>query len=206
MNKRKAANIAIALAVFISWFCMIFFGEGSLSQRGIGNLKYFTVLSNLFEGAASVLWLMYAGRGGRAKQRVESIKFAAAVATGLTFAVVMGFLGPMYGLLSLLKGSNLFFHLLIPVAAVAELLFLSDAEYSLKDNNVAALSPLIYGTVYLFNYMIRSGGEWSFAYDWYGFLIWGYPVGIGIFAAICVVTWVIGWLIRKLKRKIGQFR
>ena len=41
-----------------SWIAIFVSASGTLMHNGINSLKYFTVLSNLFEGAASVIWLM----------------------------------------------------------------------------------------------------------------------------------------------------
>ena len=59
---------------------------------------------------------------------------------------------------------------------------------------------LVYGAVYLANIGINGIGEWPETNDWYLFLSWGYPTGILIFAIICLVTWLIGLMMRKLNR------
>jgi hypothetical protein len=84
----------------------------------------------------------------------------------------------------MLTGPNLFLHLLTPVIAVAEMIFLSDADFTKKDNRLVVIPPLLYGTVYLANNIISGTGEWPDTNDWYLFLAWGYPVGIMIFAII----------------------
>ena len=198
MGLRRIVNICIAIAVLISWVMMILFGQGTLAQNGLGNLKFFTVLSNLFEGIASVIWLVNTRKSETEKIRAERIKYVAASAVALTFAVVMGFLGPLYGYSSMFTGANLFFHLLIPLAAMAEIIFLSDHEFSSRDNGYTVIPPLVYGTVYLCNNLINGIGEWPDTNDFYGFLNWGYPTGIGIFAGICIVTWLLGLMMRKL--------
>jgi hypothetical protein len=199
---RKAVNIFIVIAVAGSWLAMALYGQGTLAENGFGNLKYFTVLSNLLEGAASVIWLVMSGRDESAKIKAERLKYVAASAVMLTFTVVMGFLGPLYGYGAMFTGANLFFHLIIPLAAAAEVIFLSDAEYTASDNALTVIPPLVYGTVYLLNNIVNGIGEWPDTNDWYTFLAWGYPAGIGIFAVICAVTWLLGLLMRKLQIKI----
>lgn len=199
---RKAVNIFIVIAVAGSWLAMALYGQGTLAENGFGNLKYFTVLSNLLEGAASVIWLVMSGRDESAKIKAERLKYVAASAVMLTFTVVMGFLGPLYGYGSMFTGANLFFHLIIPLVAAAEVIFLSDAEYTASDNALTVIPPLVYGTVYLLNNIVNGIGEWPDTNDWYTFLAWGYPAGIGTFAVICAVTWLLGLLMRKLQIKI----
>ena len=201
LRMRRFVNIVIVAAVALSWLAMIFFGEGTLAENGFSNLKYFTVLSNLLEGVASLVWLIRSQKETDAAGKAESLKFIAASSVGLTFAVVMGFLGPLYGYASMLKGANLFFHLIIPLIAMGEIIFLSEASYTLRENNLAIIPPLVYGTVYLVNIWINGIGEWPDTNDWYLFLVWGYPIGMLIFAAICVIAWLLGLLMRKLQIK-----
>jgi hypothetical protein len=62
------------------------------------------------------------------------------------------------------------------------------------------IPPLLYGTVYLLNNVINGRGEWPDTNDWYAFLAWGYPAGIAIFGVICGVTWLLGFMMRKLQK------
>jgi len=197
---RKLLNIILVVVVAGSWVTIFTSSSGTLMQNGINSMKYFTVLSNLFEGAASVIWLVSSRMNGKASARAELLKYIAAAAVGLTCVTVLVFLGPLYGYPAMFAGGSLYMHLLTPVAAIAEVIFLSDAEYTRKDNSLVVLSPLIYGVFYLGNNIINGVGEWPDTNDWYLFLTWGYPVGIFIFAVICIVTWLLGLAMRKLHR------
>jgi hypothetical protein len=197
---RKYVNILLVAAVLGSWIALFVSASGTLMHNGINSLKYFTVLSNLFEGVASVIWLVSSRRNGKASALAELLKFMAAAAVGLTCAVVLAFLGPLYGYPEMFAGPSLFMHLLTPVVAIAEIIFLSDAEYTRKDNRLVMLSPVVYGVFYLGNNIINGIGEWPDTNDWYFFLAWGYPVGILIFAVICGVIWLLGLAMRKLHR------
>ena len=199
-NLRKYINIILVFMVLGSWIAIFVSASGTLMHNGINSLKYFTVLSNLLEGLASVVWLVSSRRNGKAGVRAELLKYIAAAAVGLTCVVVLVFLGPLYGYPEMFAGPSLFMHLLTPVIAVAEMIFMSDAELTSKDNRLVVLSPLIYGVFYLGNNLINGIGEWPDTNDWYFFLAWGYPVGILIFAVICVVTWMLGLAMRKLHR------
>ncbi len=197
---RKYINILLVAAVLGSWIALFVSASGTLMHNGINSLKYFTVLSNLFEGVASVIWLVSSRSNGKASALAELLKFMAAAAVGLTCAVVLAFLGPLYGYPEMFAGPSLFMHLLTPVIAIAEIIFLSDAEYTRKDNRLVMLSPVVYGVFYLGNNIINGIGEWPDTNDWYFFLAWGYPVGILIFAVICGVIWLLGLAMRKLHR------
>ena len=197
---RKLVNIILAITVAISWVSIFFSASGTLMRNGINSLKYFTVLSNLLEGAASVIWLVSTRKNDKASERAELLKYIAAAAVGLTCATVLVFLGPLYGYPAMFAGGSLYMHLLTPVVAIAEIIFLSDYKYTRKDNRLAVLSPLIYAVFYLGNNIINGIGEWPDTNDWYFFLAWGYPVGILILVIICIVTWLLGVVMRKMQR------
>ena len=225
---RFLVNILLAVLVFGSWLSIFFFGSGSLVQNGLGSLKYFTMLSNLFVGVMAVAWLLSAkeGNGGdegevldgkviarkreggdseekasaRASVQVERLKYIAAASVGLTFATVMFFLGPIYGYAEMFKGYNLPLHLIIPVIAILEIIFLTDAPYTRRDNLLVMIPPLLYGIGYLANILINGIGQWPETNDWYFFFYWGYPVAVLIYAALLAATWMIGFLMRKLQR------
>ncbi len=36
--------------------------------------------------------------------------------------------------------------------------------------------------------------------DWYGFVNWGFPIGIGIFSVICLMSFVLGVILEKVNR------
>ena len=201
---RRIVNICLAVMVAGAWLGMIFLGGGDLAQRGIGSMKYFTVLSNLFCGIAAALWLVYERKGG--SEKVERIKYIAAASVGLTFTVVMVFLGPLYGYPEMFAGANLWLHLVVPITAMAEIIFLSDATYTRRDNNLAVIPPLIYGIVYVVNILINGMGEWPNTNDWYLFFYWGYPIGILIYVVIAVVTWLLAFFMRKMQAKLKQKR
>ena len=201
---RTILNVCIAVMVFGAWLAMIFLGGGDLAARGIVSLKYFTVLSNILCGIAAVIWLVRGRKGG--SEAIERLKYVAAAAVALTFMTVVVFLGPLYGYPEMFAGANLWLHLVIPLVAIAEIIFLSDAVYTLKDNNLAVLSPILYGVVYLGNNIINGIGEWPDTNDWYLFLHWGYPIGFVIFAVIGVVTWLLAFFMRKAQGKLNSKR
>ncbi len=204
---RRIVNIAVAAVVFVMWIRMFFSGGGLLSSPGFTNLKYFTVQSNLLEAIACLAWLASRGRGKTDASQaadgtkrgggVETFKFVACAAVMVTFCVVALFLGPLYGFRFMYTGSNLWFHLLVPLAALFEAVFLADVRYTRKDNLLAMLPALVYGTFYLINIGINGKGEWPDTNDWYGFLNWGLPVGLLIFAGIALISWLLGFALRK---------
>ena len=208
MNKtiRLILNIIMAGAVVGAWIHMFFAGGGVLSGEGLSNLRYYTVLSNILEGIASIIWVV-ALTAAKAKavslpRWVEILKYIAAVSVFLTFTIVALFFVPLYGHAMLYQGANLWFHLIIPVLAVVEMLVLSDYKVTARDNRLALYPTILYGVVYTSNNLINGIGDWPDGNDWYGFLLWGYPVGILIFVCIGVATWCLGRLIRAGNNRI----
>lgn len=115
MNRSKIFNIIIFIIVMLNWFRMVFGrGDLALTSRGLRSLKYFTVLSNLLEAAACLIWL-YNGN--------EKVKYTAAVSVTLTFLVVVFFLVWLYGYTLMFSGVSFWMHLIVPVAAFLEILF-----------------------------------------------------------------------------------
>lgn len=202
---RRFVNIFLVLATIGAWLVMCFSAPGTLALNGFGSLKYFTVQSNLLVGFVAIAWLIYTGKGeaasGTVIARIELLKYIAAAAVGLTFTTVIGFLGPIYGYPAMFEGANLFLHLIGPIGAMLEIIFLSETSFTRKDNRLVMISPLIYGLGYLANNLINGFGEWPDTNDWYFFFHWGYPVGILIYAILLTVTWLLGFLMRKLQRK-----
>ena len=192
---RKALNVVLAIAVFGAWGQMVFSGEGTLASTGLSSLKYFTVLSNLLEGFACLYWL--AGKGAKG----ERLKFVATVAVSITFLVVMTFLGPLYGYPAMFHGGNLWLHLIVPVGAILEQLFLSKGPFGLKDVLFAALPVLFYGAGYLGNILMNGVGEWPDTNDWYSFMMWGYPGAAVIYGGLLLISLALGLLFRKVRVK-----
>ena len=201
MNKGKIRliyNIIMIACVSFAWLIMFFnTKEGLLTAKGFYNLKYYTTLSNIFAAAVAAAWVIeYSKKKDTSELSVWKLMSAAAV--GVTFTVVIGFLGPLYGFGTMYVGSNFFLHLLVPLMAMLEYIFFNERKLSVKDNLSVILPPTIYGAVYLINTLVNGIKE----NDIYGFLMWGYPIGILIFAVICIVAFIIGLGLRLINSVI----
>ena len=172
-----------------------------LSSRGLESMKYFTVLSNLLEGIASLIWLVCLA-AKREKHRAEVLKYIACLCVFLTFATVMVFLGPLYGYRAMFAGANLWLHLIVPLAAVFEMVFFAREDISAPEAACSVIPVFIYGSVYLGNIIMNGRGDaktgWN---DFYGFAMWGIPVGVLIFAGICLIVFGAGLVLRRIMRK-----
>lgn len=204
---RIAFNAVIAVMVFTVWALSFFFWrDGSLSGDGWSDLKYFTVQSNLLVGLVAVLWLI-ARLTGKTGKWLAVLKYLSTVSVFVTFAVVVAFLGPLYTYGRMYYGSNLFFHLLIPLFAIFEFVFFEDHTLSFKESFFALIHPFVYGVGYLINCLINGIGSWDTVMnDWYSFLAWGYGIGIVIFFVIGAVAWGLGLSLRAMNGAAGKIK
>lgn len=208
-----AVNVFIAVMVAVAW-AMLAFGAGvdKLADRGMSSLKYFTVLSNLLLGVASLGYAVCQARCLRGSapeipRAIHVLKYVATTAVGLTFLTVMVFLGPLYGYPEMFAGANLWLHLVLPVLAIAEFCVL-EGPYDLRqrDNLAAVLPTLLYGICYVGNILANGFGHGAATNDWYGFTLWGLdkiPLVLGV---MLLVTYLIGLAIRLANRHIAQWR
>lgn len=202
---RFSANVLIAILVFIGWMLTLIKPDPILAITGFENLKFFTVLSNLFEGLVSILWFItFTATKGKTVHWLEVLKYIAAVSVFVTFTVVLVFLVPLYGILGMYKNANLFFHLIVPIAAFLEAVILSESDFTWIENLLVMIPPVAYGVGYLVNILVNGVGLGSSTNDFYMFLHWGYPVGILIFACIAGISFVLGLAIRLLRTNIAE--
>ena len=133
-NKKIKISLAIniMIVIFTVIACIIMFtgfkfmeGEYVLESTKIGMFRFFTVDSNIFMGIVALIFAIkeikfLKGKTDEISTRIYSLKLMATVSVGLTFFTVFGYLGPIAegGIFSLLKNSNLFLHLIIPVLSM----------------------------------------------------------------------------------------
>ena len=178
---------------------------GLLSSGGWENLKYFTVLSNLFCGIVAAMFLGRSIAGGKGNKEpglgMMRAKLMAATAVAVTFLMIAAFFGPIYGWLPLYQGSNLEFHLIVPVFAMIEICLL-EGPLPFSSAVMAGVPALVYGCVYLGNILINGKGEWPDTNDWYGFMNWGFGIAMVIFGMVVVVSFAVACLLRRINSKV----
>lgn len=208
MNKasvRKLFDIIIILLVLTGVFFSLFVHDNKalLTTSGFKNFKYYTVLSNVFAGIVSVISLAVSGE--KKKDMITVLRLTAASMVTITFLTIALFLGPLYGMARMYRNANFFFHLVVPVITVINYLFVADnAAVKFKATFMSAALTFLYGLVYLMNCIINGIGEWPDTNDWYGFLNWGYPVGLMIFAVITLFSWLVAVILRFIRNKISK--
>lgn len=175
--------------------------EGALQSTGIENFKFYTVLTNVFCGIIAAVHLLFLLLK-KDTDKIRVLKLAAVCGVAITFAVVAFMFGPLYGFPQFYKRGNLFFHLLEPVVAMAEFILIRRKKIPFKYTIIAAVPTLLYGIGYMTNILINGiGGPWPYTNDFYAFLSWGWPVGIGIFAVITLMAFAVACIFRAVCNK-----
>lgn len=217
MRKKTVVILNVILIILMSIGLFLMFSKHAqrspeaFIERGFRNFRYFTILSNVYSGLVAVVYiiLLICRRKAESGTLMSILKLTSSAAVGVTFTVVLVFLGPLYGFGRMYAGSNLIFHLIMPLAAMAEFVvfpaFESGKEnaFSLKKSFYAAIPVVLYGTGYLINNIVSgTNGSGQNPNDFYGFLRWGYPVGILIFIVIVFIAVGIACFLRWIKKKL----
>lgn len=175
--------------------------EGALQSTGLENFKFYTVLTNVFCGIIAAVHLIFLLLK-KDTDKIRVLKLAAVCGVAITFAVVAFMFGPLYGFPQFYKRGNLFFHLLEPVVAMVEFILIRRKKIPFKYTVIAAVPTLLYGIGYMTNILINGiGGPWPYTNDFYAFLSWGWPVGIGIFAVITLMAFAVACIFRAVSNK-----
>ena len=216
MRKKIVVILNVILIILMTIGLFLMFSRhaqrspGAFIERGFRNFRYFTILSNVYSGLVAVVYVVLLICKGKAKDGtfMSILKLTSSAAVGVTFTVVLIFLGPLYGFGRMYTGSNLIFHLIMPLVAMVEFVVFpafeneEDNNFSLKKCLYAGIPVLLYGSVYLIiNIVSGTNGSGQNPNDFYGFLRWGYPVGILIFVVIVLIAIGIACFLRWIKKK-----
>ncbi|MBP3852991.1 MAG: hypothetical protein J6D18_00315 [Erysipelotrichaceae bacterium] len=141
----KRICLANAVLAVLEFYAVGF----SLWQHGFQMLQYYTELSNLFSGFASLYMVMQIRKENRVTAEAKGFRYIALCLTTVTFLVVITVLGPMYGYgWILFAGQMLWTHTLCPILSALIFLFLERRPKLEKKQIAYTLVPtLIYGIV-----------------------------------------------------------
>lgn len=198
-NVRRMLSAALIVLLALIGTAVTFTdrSEGLLTAFGLQNLRYFTVDSNLFLALVCLAELI-AGLMGKTELWLERLRYMATVAVALTFTVVAVFFGPFVGFAPLYRNGNLFFHLLIPVAAILSFCLLYRRTVPLRETFLALIPSVLYGIYYTAVLLVR--GVRFPETDWYGFAAGGLVGSVLSAAGIFLTTWLLALLLRRLCR------
>lgn len=124
--------------------------------------RYFTVQSNAFCAAASLLLVCFPQAGW-----AWTLKFIGTAAVTVTMLTVLCFLGPLYGYRNLFRGADLWMHLVNPLLALVSFCGFERRGLGFPLLLTGVLPVLIYGAFYF--YKIRFAPAEKRWEDFYGF-------------------------------------
>ena len=191
MKRAFAATVNFLIAVITVWCWIAILAAvtdmGSpLMAGGLYSLKFFTTLSNLFNGAACAATSIVLMRGKTPSQGLRTWKLAGTSAVGLRMFL----------------GTNFWYHLALPVISMLCFVTLErDTRLPFRTTFLAVVPMLLYSVGYLGNVLIQGPGVWPDKHDFYGFLLWGWPIGIAIACGLVVLIWVLAVVLRGLNGK-----
>ncbi len=167
---------------------MIWTGEdATLLGGGWVFLRYFTTDSNILLGVIALIALPFDFLLARKKEKqghkwLRILYLVGNTGTAITMLTVLFFLGPTMGYPLMLKGGNLFMHLLTPLVAIVRVFFfeINEVELTWKAAWFGAIPVGVYGIAYMINVVVNDGYG-SLDYDWYGFGKAGLGVGIVVY-------------------------
>lgn len=206
-------NAAIVVLYCFAW-CQMMFGWGwehaPLSGLGLSTLKYFTIQSNLLSAAVSAACVVFYLRkpGQPLPGSLHGLRLVATTGVTLTLLTVEAFLAPaMYGYPSMHAGANLWFHLVLPLAAIVGFcVFEADRPMPLRWTFAALVPVALYGIGYAANILINGVGTPESTNDWYGFAQWGLAAMPVVFAVMALATWAIALGLRAANQCVWRSR
>ena len=154
----KMMDILLNLLIFgITLWLVIRFGRkdgGWQPERWKEAFRFFTCQSNVFCALACLLTAVYAA-AGEVPEWVWLLKYAGTAAVTVTMLTVFLFLAPVVGqgwIKRLLtgSGSDLFMHLLTPVAALFSFLVLEKRGMAFAQALLGLLPVVLYGILYVY--------------------------------------------------------
>ena len=174
INSTFSFVINLIIAILTVIIAIGLFREGGKwnVQRGKRAFRYFTLQSNLLCAFASLcmclfpdeIWAYY-------------LKVVGTAGVTVTMFTVLLFLARIYGVRPLLKGSELFMHLLTPLMAIISLCVFERKGISFGAAFVGMIPVALYAPLYLYKtlyasenkkwedfYGFNAGGKWKLSY------------------------------------------
>ena len=135
-------------------------------QRGKRAFRYFTLQSNLLCAVVSLCMCLFPN-----ETWAYYLKFIGTAGVTVTMLTVFLFLARIYGIGPLLKGSDLFMHLVTPLMAIVSLCIFERRGISFGTAFLGMLPVALYGPLYLYKVLrAPENKRWE---DFYGFNIGG---------------------------------
>lgn len=210
-------NIAIVVLValcVVSFHVEIF---GPNEATPISVYLYFTTLSNILVGLVSLIEIPFliksiSKRRDQIPTFVYAAKLAAVTTVAITMATSLSWLGIQMGYEAILKGSQLFLHLITPAVALLSFIVIeSQAKIKFRHVFWVLIPVLLYSGFYfsaIFLFDIGAKDWYLFAYDYVDGVrseninLVKSIISIAIFVVGPVVLSIVIWLLNQLFHKI----
>ncbi len=219
-NKIKISIILNALIVlFVALATIMMFtgfkfmdGDLVLESSKLGMFRFYTVDSNIFMGIVSLIFLIkeisfIKGKSNSINVSYYILKLIGTVGVTLTFLTTVFYLSRVVdgGLAILLKNSNLFYHLIVPVLSIITFIFFE------KNNNIkfkytflGIITMVIYSVFYITNIIIHmENGTVELKYDWYYFVQNGTSSIFVVLPIMLIFTYIISLVLWKCNKLEG---
>ena len=199
-----------AIIMSIMGFKFMYGYEPSQEIIGVPIFSYYTIQSNIFIGIISSIFAYQEYQVLRGKKRkiplvYYILKMVATVSVSLTFFVVFAYLGFITkgGHIPLLRNSNLFFHLIIPIVSILNYVIFEKTDLiKFKHIFYGLLPTILYEIYYTINLLLNmKNGRVSKIYDWYSFTQNGILMPIIVAPMMLSITYLISLIIWKLNKK-----
>ncbi|WP_024867377.1 hypothetical protein [Butyrivibrio sp. FCS014] len=192
MIKQELSSIINLIIIIITAILVVgFFREDGRwnPAKGKKALRYFTTQSNVLCAVSALAMCLFPD-----KDWAYYLKVMGTAAVTVTMLTVLFFLGRIYGYIALLKGSDLFMHLITPLLAIVSLCVFERRGIGLGAAFVGIIPVALYAPLYLYNvvfapqekrwddfYSFNKDGKWPIAYS----------LMVAGAAVICVVYYFI---------------
>jgi len=176
----RIVSVAVNAVIFLITLVIVagFFRKDGKwdTERGKTAFRYFTCQSNALCAAAALL-MFFAGLSGEVPHWIWTLKFIGTAAVTVTMMTVLLFLGRVYGYKPLLKGTDLFMHLLTPLLALVSFCTAEKRGMNIGTAALGLLPVVLYGLLYLYRILLAPEGKrWD---DFYAFNRTGkWPVAV----------------------------
>ena len=178
--------------------------NSTLVSGGLGALKYYTVLSNIFCALSCLCAVLHfiITRGRNLPSWLYVFRLMGSSVVSVTFLVVVMFLGIIYGYRLMFTGVSFWLHLIGPVAAIAgQILLKQERPMPLRTSFLGIAPTVAYGIGYISVNAVQWTGASNPATDFYSFLYWGWGIGCAIFLGIFLINWLVSLLYWSVGRK-----
>ncbi len=201
-----------AIIMSIMGFKFMYGYEPSSEITGVSIFSYYTVQSNIFMGIISFIfanreYMILRGRKRDIPLVYYILKMVATISVSLTFFVVFAYLGFITkgGHLPLLRNSNLFFHLIIPIVSILNyVIFEKTNIIKFKHIFYGLLPTFLYEIYYTINLLVNmKNGSVSLRNDWYSFAQNGLLRTILVVPMMLWITFCLSLIIWKLNKKMN---